>query len=221
MASSTITRTIQTISISISLLASGGIATLSLFDVPVLQSQPASRSLPSTRWLFSRGSHIFPTAAFISSGGFAYLAYSSLPPGRQAVTQILKIGSNGVRTNRYMAAAAFALSIAPFTQWAMIPTNFTLIEMNEERGGARSEKSASAREQQSGAGNALDSVSGKGQAAEFTDLSGPQSRTSGDTTMEEDERVRELLSRFGRLNLGRAALLGGGGVLALMTALAA
>ena len=61
--------------ISTSLIAAGGIAALSLFDIPELRAQPASRSLPSTRWLFSRGSHIFPTAAYICTGSFGYLAY--------------------------------------------------------------------------------------------------------------------------------------------------
>lgn len=57
------TQIIQTLSISVSLYAGGGIAALSIFDVPELQSQPADRSLPMTRWLYSRGGHIFPQAA--------------------------------------------------------------------------------------------------------------------------------------------------------------
>ena len=57
------THAIQTLSVSVSLLAAGGIAGLSLFDVPELQSQPADRALPQIRWLFSRGSHIFPQAS--------------------------------------------------------------------------------------------------------------------------------------------------------------
>lgn len=57
------TQLIQTLSISVSLYAGGGIAALSLFDVPELQSQPADRSLPMIRFLFSRGGHIFPQAA--------------------------------------------------------------------------------------------------------------------------------------------------------------
>lgn len=54
---------IQITSITTSLLAAGGIAALSLFDIPLLASQPADRALPLVRWLFSRGSHIFPQAA--------------------------------------------------------------------------------------------------------------------------------------------------------------
>jgi hypothetical protein len=36
---------------------------------------------------------------------------------------------------------ALGPSIGPFTGMAMIPTNFELIERNEERGGKRSERS--------------------------------------------------------------------------------
>ncbi|ORY07934.1 hypothetical protein BCR34DRAFT_16188 [Clohesyomyces aquaticus] len=60
--SSPTTQALQIIGVSTALMASGGIACLSLFDIPLLSSQPASRSLPQIRWLFSRGSHIFPAA---------------------------------------------------------------------------------------------------------------------------------------------------------------
>ncbi|KAI1024604.1 hypothetical protein LB503_007175 [Fusarium chuoi] len=69
--------TVEIISISTALMASGGIATLTFFDVPELQSQPASRSLPSIRWLFSRGSHVFPSASLLSTIGFIYSASSN------------------------------------------------------------------------------------------------------------------------------------------------
>lgn len=59
----TLTQAVQVSSIATSLIAAGGIASLSLFDVPELASQPADRALPQIRWLFSRGSHIFPQAA--------------------------------------------------------------------------------------------------------------------------------------------------------------
>ena len=65
----------KVVAVSFSLIASGGILALSLFDIPELRAQPASRSLPAIRWLFSRGSHIFPQAALISSVSFATLAY--------------------------------------------------------------------------------------------------------------------------------------------------
>ena len=210
------TKTVQLVSISTALLASGGIATLSLFDIPEFQSQPASRSLPLTRWLFSRGSHIFPTAAFISSAGFAYLAYMAVPSRSQSIMQLPK----DPKFRGYLIAAVLTMSIGPFTQFVMIPTNFRLIEMNTQRGGARSAKSASQKE--AGATNnrsVEDSVAGKGEAAEFTDFSGPQTQTEQKTTEAENKEVRDLLGKFGKLNAVRATLMGVGGIVGLWTAL--
>src|ERR1700761_2933225 len=97
---------IQTASISISLLAAGGIAALSLFDIALAQAQPTSRSSPSTR-LFSRGCHIFPMASILSTVGFAYLAINAMPlPHGRAVFSILNLGSNGLKFNGYFAAMA-------------------------------------------------------------------------------------------------------------------
>jgi Domain of unknown function (DUF1772) len=206
---------IQILSISTALIASGGIATLTLFDVPELQCQTASRSLPSIRWLFSRGSHTFPSAAFLSSVGFASLAYAARPATSMSITQTLRHG----RVPGYIAAAILTISIGPFTS-LMIPTNFKLIKMNEERGGARSEKSAAQANTQAGDRSADDSVAGKGEAAEFKDLSVPQTKTKENTTQAEDEEVRELLGKFGRLNAVRAVLMAAGGMVGLTTALA-
>ncbi|RYP13037.1 hypothetical protein DL767_010910 [Monosporascus sp. MG133] len=208
MTSVTTATAIQTLSISISLIASGGIAAISLFDVPELQSQPASRSLPSTRWLFSRGSHIFPQAASLAGAGFLYLAYAVLPPATATaggdLLSLRHVRTNGAAVNGYLAAAALSVAIAPFTVCVMLPaTNSALIGINAEKGGARSVE---------------DSVAGKGGASEFTDLSGPQTRIRV-STAEEDEKVRRLLDMFGKLNLVRAVLLGAGGVLGLWTAL--
>ncbi|KAG5752298.1 hypothetical protein H9Q69_010734 [Fusarium xylarioides] len=130
--------TVEIISISTALMASGGIATLTFFDVPELQSQPASRSLPSIRWLFSRGSHVFPSASLLSTIGFIYSASSSNFAGS---VSLFAISTNTPKTNTFLTAAALAFSIAPFTQ-LMIPTNFALIEENNRLGGARSEKAA-------------------------------------------------------------------------------
>ena len=104
----------------------------------------------------------------------------------------------------------------------MIPTNFKLIKLNEDKGGARSARSAQQlgdqpRVQQGR--TAEDSVAGEGQAEEFTDLSGPQRKTKQDSTEEEDEEVNRLLGEFGRLNAVRAVLIGFGGVVGLATAL--
>ncbi|KAK5946638.1 hypothetical protein PMZ80_000781 [Knufia obscura] len=205
----------EILSISTALLAAGGIATLSLFDVPELQSQPASRSLPSIRWLFSRGSHIFPTAAAVSSAGFLYLAYAARPATSLQLTQLLQHG----RVPGYLAAAILTFSIGPVTS-LMVPTNFRLIQMNEERGSARSEKSAKQGATSGGARSAEESVEGKGQASQFTDLSGPQGKAEKSSTQAEDEEVRELLGKFGRMNAGRAVLMAAGGIVGLATALA-
>lgn len=89
--------------------------------------------------------------------------------------------------------------------------------MTEKKGGARSEKTA--REQHTTGRSAEESVSGQGQPGQFTDLSGPQAKTETTTTKEEDEKARELLGKFGQLNLVRAILLGTGGVVGLATAL--
>ncbi|TGO48657.1 hypothetical protein BOTNAR_0465g00050 [Botryotinia narcissicola] len=211
------TAIVQTLSISSSLLASGGIATLSLFNIPELRSQPASRALPSIRWLFSRGSHLFPEAAALSSAGFIYLAYESLAPGQSAL-QLLKVVSNSRTINGYLAAAVLSISIGPFTSFVMLPTNFALISMNVEMGGARSEKS-----QVEGSGSeerrAKDSVNGDGEAAEFTDLSGPQEKTQKESSETDDEKMRSLLDKFSALNWVRAGLVGGGGILGLWIAL--
>jgi len=217
---STIASIIQLLSVSTALVGAGGIATLSAFDIPILQAQPASRSLPSTRWLFSRGSHVFPTAAFLSSAGFAYLSYAALPPNAAPLLRALSFSKLGGRTIGYAAAAALSISIAPFTSIVMIPTNFELIKLNNGKGGARSEKSA--REQAGGDAmgrSAEASTNGEGEAPQFTDLSKPQERTKEDTTTAEDEEVKRLLAKFASLNTTRAILLGAGGVVGLWTAL--
>lgn len=208
----------QTISISTALVASGGIATLSLFDVPILESQSGQHSLPSIRWLFSRGSHIFPQAAILSSAGFAYLAYSAQPVVQRSLISLFKLGNNSRVVNGYLLAAALAMSIGPFTSLIMIPTNFELVKMNAQKGGFRSINSAA-----KGSSNlhrsAKDSVNGLGELNQFTDLSGPQEKTEKETSKQEDERVRELLGKFKVMNWGRALLLGSGGIVGLFCAL--
>lgn len=122
--------------------------------------------------------------------------------------------------NGYLAAAALNFSIAPFTIVWMAPNNFALIEMNEKKGGARSEKSAQEGQYSAGQRNADDSVSGKGDPNQYTDLSGPQSNTPRESTAKEDEEVREMLGKFGRQNAVRAVLGGVGGIVGLVAALA-
>lgn len=111
-----------------------------------------------------------------------------------------------------------SLSIAPWTSLVMIPTNFKLIEMNEDKGGKRSEKSA--REGKKGGGSAECSVDGVGEVSQFTDLSGPQEKTDQESTAAENQKVKALLEKFGILNAMRAGLIGAGGVVGLVTALA-
>ncbi|KAG7407597.1 hypothetical protein Forpe1208_v013420 [Fusarium oxysporum f. sp. rapae] len=205
--------TVEIISISTALMASGGIATLTFFDVPELQSQPASRSLPSIRWLFSRGSHVFPSASLLSTIGFMYSASSISSPSSGS---LFAFSNNTSRTNTFLTAAALAFSIAPFTQ-LMIPTNFTLIKANNKLGGARSEKAS--KDDASTDRSSWESVKGTGEGFEFTDLSGPQEQTERESTAEEDEKVRNLLERFRWLNLVRAVLIGAGGVVGLYAAI--
>jgi hypothetical protein len=208
---------------SIALAGAGGIAAISLFDIPELESQPASRSLPQIRWLFSRGSHIFPSAAFASSTGFAYLAYKALPAG-VTVVESLKLaagmGPAGAKVGGFIAAGLLSLGIVP-TTFVMIPTNFKLIELNEAKGGSRSSASAAREVSEQTKGQSADaSVNGEGQAPEFSDLSRPQEKTRESTTKKEDEEVMALLEKFQRMNLVRAMLLGMGGVVGLVTGLA-
>lgn len=209
----------QVLSISVALVGAGGIAALSLFDVPELQAQPADRSLPAIRWLFSRGSHIFPQAAALSAAGFAYAAYDTLPQHTRSLSQLLK-GTNP-KTNGFLAAAVLAISIGPFTSY-MLSNNFALIEKNEKLGGARSQKSAEQQRQQGqrpGQGSAEDSVNNKRGVDEFRDLSNPMAKTDLSSSEADDREVRERLGKFGRQNMVRAVLLGGGGIVGLVTAL--
>lgn len=157
----------------------------------------------------------------ISTAGFLYLAYSALPQDLQSVAQLLKT-TNGARVNGYIAAALLSLSLAPITSLIMIPNNFALIKRNEEKGGARSSHSAKVMQQQGyqgGQRSAEDSVWSKGEANEFTDSSGPQSKTNRSSTEAEDREVRDMLDKFAAQNWLRAIGLGLGGIVGLVTAL--
>ncbi|KAI8942315.1 hypothetical protein NX059_000394 [Plenodomus lindquistii] len=207
---------LQTLSISTALLSAGSIGTMSLFTVPMLTSQPASRSLPQIRWLFSRGSHIFPTTALASSITFLSLAYRALPTTftSKSLVDVLTQMVSG-KSGYYTLAAILCFGIAPFTQ-VMIPTNFELIEINEKKGGSRSAKSE--KETGGNKNSAEESTEGKGDVSQWTDPSGPQGMTER-STKEEDERVQYLLKKFGWLNWVRAGLMAAGGVVGLMGSL--
>jgi hypothetical protein len=51
-------------------------------------------------------------------------------------------------------------------------------------------------------------------------LSGPLTQTPEETNEADDKKVRQLLSKFGKLNMLRAVMIGLGGVVGLFTALA-
>jgi hypothetical protein len=218
---------LQVLSVSTALLSAGGISTLSLFDIPIIKSQPASRALPLTRWLFSRGSHIFPTTALLSSSSFAYLAWTALPLANRTFSSLLQSATKGGKVGSYVAAAVLTIAIAPWTSIVMIPTNFELIKMNEQLGGTRSAKSAAYREEKHEkqmAGewprNADESVDGKDDVSQWFDFSPPQERTRKESSKKQDEVVRGLLEKFNRMNWVRAGLMGVGGVVGLMGCLA-
>jgi len=117
----------------------------------------------------------------------------------------------------FVAASLLSLSIAPVTS-LMLSTNFRLIELNERRAGARSSRSAELGDQ--GGRSAEESVDGKGQVSQWTDLSGPQEKTGEESTQVEDDEVRALLEKFGKMNAVRGVLLGLGGVVGLAVGLA-
>lgn len=127
----------------------------------------------------------------------------------------------GLRSGGYIAAGLLCISIAPWTTFVMIPNNFALIQLNVDKGGSMSEKSAKVLALSPGERkrSAQDSVNGKGEADQWTDLSGPQEKTLVDSTASEDKKVREMLQTFGRQNMSRAVLMGLGGVVGLGAAL--
>jgi hypothetical protein len=173
------------------------------------------------RWLFSRGSHTFPTAAITSASGFVYLAYTSLPSSSlELVSSSLQYAAQG-KPGLYLAAAALSFSIAPITSLVMIPTNFALIKKNEELGGSRSEASAEYRKQTGAKERSADeSVDSQADVSQWKDLSVPQGKTEKESSKAEDQEVNELLDRFGKLNMLRALAIGSGGIVGLMAALA-
>ena len=112
---------------------------MSVFSVPMLQSQPADRALPQIRWLFSRGSHAAPQAGIISCASFLYLAFKALPSGE--ISEMLSHAVRGGVVIGYLAGAVLTISIAPVTAKLMFPDpDLTLIKMNARLGGRLSQK---------------------------------------------------------------------------------
>jgi hypothetical protein len=214
------TQAVQIFTISTALFTAGGIAALSSFDIPLIRSQPASRSLPMLRWLFSRGSHTAPTGIMLSSAGFLYLTYTAVPSSARSLGDMIPHMVKG-RPGLYLLASALSFSTAMFTSVIMIPTNFELIKRNEDLGGSHSAESAAYRAKIGAKPrSAEESVDGKEDVSQWSDLSDPQGKTERDSTQKEDEEVRALLTRFERLNYVRAGLMGAGGVVGLLAALA-
>lgn len=106
----------QTIGIASAFGAAGGMTALSVFDVPIFKALPASHSLPQIRWMFSRGSHVYPTAGFLSALSFAYLAYDFLPGSSDSVADLLRSLTSGGKSTAYLTAALLCIGIGPATQ---------------------------------------------------------------------------------------------------------
>jgi len=120
----------------------------------------------------------------------------------------------------YLAAAVLSFSIAPITSF-MIPTNFALIQKNEELSGSRSAASAEYREKAGSKERSADeSVNSKDDVSQWKDLSVPQEKTKRESSKSEDKEVNDLLDKFGKLNMLRAVAIGSGGIVGLMAALA-
>jgi hypothetical protein len=131
---------------------------------------------------------------------------------------------NGGKVSSFLLTTALTISIAPFTS-LMIPTNFEIIEINKAKGSARSTKVSETRARtgnlvkEGRVKSAEESVEGKGDVDELTDLSGLQEKTTVKTTGEEEEKARQLLEKCKRLNGVRAVLMGAGSIVELLTAL--
>lgn len=131
----------QTLGITTSLIASGGILTLSLFTAQNLKSQePRETTLQNLRFTFSRGSHIFPPLSAISAAAFSYLAYTASLASTQA--PLVRLASNSVpkvlnamtKRDCYIAAAVACFSIMPFTVAYMVPkANGRLLELMDKK----------------------------------------------------------------------------------------
>lgn len=117
--------TAKILGISTSLLAAGGILSLSAFVIPPLTS-PSSPSTPSAtlqslRLVFSRGSHVFPELASLASAAFAYVAYHAPSTASPPLASTGSLYSSSSPRASYVAASLLSISIAPFTVGVMVP----------------------------------------------------------------------------------------------------
>jgi hypothetical protein len=158
----------------------------------------------------------------LASVGFAQLACASWPEKSFSIAHALH-GPNAGRIGGYVTAAVLSSSAAFYTTLFMTPNNFALIEENDKLGGSRSAESAKVRKAQNiqpGEHSFKESIDGKGSANQWTDLSGPQTKTVLESTPELDERIGKMLAYFQQQNMIRAAILASGGIVGLATALA-
>ncbi|KAI5270176.1 hypothetical protein E4T47_06365 [Aureobasidium subglaciale] len=119
---------------SVSIATAGAILSISALYTPLLSNSARSQSsskpsptatLPSIRFIFSRGSHFFPQAATFAAANFSYLAYYS------ANTAVKVLGMEmGTRTG-FVAAAVLSMAIGPITGLMLPVCNNPLREMAE------------------------------------------------------------------------------------------
>lgn len=225
MSTTTTIKVLQTVGITTSLLSAGALLAYNFFDIPVLKSQPASRSLPSIRWFFSRGSHLFPSAVVVSTSAFTCLAYNATLPVQGSGLSALQLMTYG-RVPGYIAAALLASGVAIVTMTVMVPhPNFDIIRLNKELGGAASQGLKREQQRQDVSDEKLENssgppdVDGDFKASEFRDTTGPMGETDRQSTPEQDEKARELIERFRQLNMVRTLLMLGSGIVGLIVAL--
>lgn len=137
-----------------------------------------------------------------------YLAYDALPPHLRTVTRLFQT-TNGMKVNGYIAAAALAIGIIPFTRLVMVPNNFALMDKNKAQGGVSSE----------GEARSKGLMRGPGVANGAKDPSRPQEQTTRESSEKQDKEVYDMLKTFSVQNAWRAALLAADGVVGLVNAL--
>lgn len=144
----------QTAAISISLATSGGILAISNLINPLLDnsarsvssSQPdPSSTLPAVRFIFSRGSHIFPQAASIAGAAYFYLWYNtptSVALGGSGSIAVLRdvLGLDVSRRVGYLVAGLMTVSIGPITGLMLPAANQRLRELADMEAKGNGEK---------------------------------------------------------------------------------
>ncbi|KAI5206801.1 hypothetical protein E4T39_02334 [Aureobasidium subglaciale] len=128
---------------SVSIATAGAILSISALYTPLLSNSARSQTspkpspastLPSIRFIFSRGSHFFPQAATFAAANFGYLAFYSS-------TSVVKVLGMDMGTRAgFVVAAVLSMAIGPITGVMLPVCNNPLREMAElERQGRGSE----------------------------------------------------------------------------------